>query len=740
MRTMRRPRRALGWVAVAAATAGLALAALLLRRERDAPPVRPRSDPASIAAAPALVPPGAVAVPAIVEVAREPAAAAPQPAPGAGDSSPLIVEVIARATGAAVPGAEVFVAEPTAQDRAFDRHRFSPTLPEEQGHRFVADAAGRVELAVPPPYGVVAARHGSEFGRAEHSGERNEPRAPDSRILQVPIEPDRALEIRVAYAAGRPCAELAFDLYVRSGPSRDLPVWSARTAGPKATAVLPHARALFRSLELLGGPTQPNVELLPRLPLAPGALVPTQLSAADVERGEVAILLPSGAPLELVAETADGSRFDGPLLYFVAAAASGGSYRGEQVRAEAGIARLAWVPARARLAVAAVPCDRSFLPGEIEFAGPDGPGGVVEARVRLGAPNPAPPGELADRPVFRVRVLDAAGAPLARERVSWAVECGDSNRDFGYCDADEQGRARIELGRSIAPRVRATLTVQAGDCSPSRFDVTGQALPGVVDLGEAACTSAAIAIDGVVVDRSGAPLPGVRVTARDQWSGSERDATTDAAGGFAIAAAGAGGSQWLRAEFGDAAPSGTIVAPRASGVRLVLDTGAVRGRVVAPAGVALGGMQVVLRNERHWASARVEDDGRFLIRSVKPGHYTLAVYPPDDPDPLARLAGVDVDSSGNAADLRLAAIDIAAAVAFVTLTVTDEHGAPLSGVTIESLRIPRAVALTDFAGRAKFLRYARPLLLRAQAEGRAPGLWDGVAEDREIALLPRRGP
>lgn len=669
-------------------------------------------------------------------------------------SPPLEIRVVDAATKQPVAGARVDFAIPQhfsfAENAEFEH---SATVAEDRGTAYRADGRGIVVLPGIPRQFVASASDGGRFARSEFhwrdSSERSAPRA--GVVLE--LERDQSLEVRAAYVSGQPCPGIELGLAVagrdrKGGWSVAGVAWRGTAAGPGATVEVRHVqwyrhRPFGRSL-----PRLETLVVVPELHLR--ERVPTPIGEEDLARGRLTVLLPPGSALRVVPETPDGAPFLGKAAYWVEGAGRDSAFAGLAVDCASGEFFVPWVPAGVMLSVTAVPCDRSFLPSRTQVAGSSRSGEAVAARLRFQARNPAPPSELFGRPVVAFRALNASGGAVGGARVRWSLESAESGRpgsevDSGAVAADASGRVRIELAGSVHPERTATLALALDgghESAATTLDLSGRALPGVLELGDVAFDEFRISLAGVVVDTGRAAVPGARVIARELDGGDLDVVQTDAHGHFSLVGRASRGRIALTAELGTVRSASVEVPIDAEDARLVLDVPAVRGRLIGAPASCLEGLRVHVRSGAASAFAVTDAAGRFSIRSPPRRACALSVFGPGDAEPLVILRDLYVDERGGCSDERLERVDLQGRVHPVRLRVRAPDGSIPQGC--EVLLLGRGASSQgaklrlDANGELVLVRYRLPLAvsIRGGAAFATQNFAD-VDADIDVVLQPR---
>jgi len=278
---------------------------------------------------------------------------------------------------------------------------------------------------------------------------------------------------------------------------------------------------------------------------------------------------------------------------------------------------------------------------------------------------------------YEGRVVDEKGAPVAAADVRILGEAGR--------DAVVPLRDRFTSGAdgrfSFAAPEDAVLEAHKPGFAPGRgrVDYTAR-VTGRLTLRLAQSRSGLLAIDGVVEDAAGTPLPSATVIAQAQTSRDEAAARTGADGRFRLDALAPGG-WWLRAERTGFAPAAVVAQAGETGVRLQLGGGGrieglVRdrrtGKPVAP-------FTVIVQSVTVRAVSVVDPDGRYALQDLAPGTAVLGVVAPGyAPSAEAR---VPVPAPGAAP--AVVDFDLAAGGRLSGVVLTRGSRAPVTGANVE---------------------------------------------------------
>lgn len=296
-----------------------------------------------------------------------------------------------------------------------------------------------------------------------------------------------------------------------------------------------------------------------------------------------------------------------------------------------------------------------------------------------------------------VTLRDPEGAPVTRGAVTVGAALTERR---GVLDA--RGRARIE---GLSPGA-TVLDVDLDGFVPVHEEIVlveGQTLARLVSL------SRGLAIDGILVDESGAPIAGASVQASRE--GARRypvaGTRTHDDGTFRIEGLEPGAHRLTAYGTGIDVPRSEPMTVPATGIRLVAThLGEVRARLLAPAGRAPKGLTVgAYQEDGGSASSEGWNDGRVSWK-VPRGRWRLTVRAPGFA-PVER--SVDVASAGPL-DLGEIVLDEGASVEGV---VVGRDGVALTGVRVGGTDLDddaQAQSGTDGRFRLDHLRRARVTL------------------------------
>ena len=384
--------------------------------------------------------------------------------------------------------------------------------------------------------------------------------------------------IVVWYAGGRQGDEPA----PAASESPEPEAWSPK---PPAAAAPPPAPA----------PARP-------LTLSPATVSPTD-AAAGVLAGAV-LDWGTGAPVagaEVAIEGAEGtsSFVSGPDGRFEVTPPAPGRYR---VVSALAAGYLPWAPEASPLELVARP--RQRIDGVVIYLVP-----AIEYRGRVVTPDGEP------APGATVVLLDAAAGERARAPI------------------DDRFVADDEGGFTFRAPDGALLEARHDGFAPGRAVVDGAVTVSrelTITLGaRGGAAPADLTIAGVVVDASGAPVGGARVTAEAGELARRAVAETDADGRFVVGPLDPG-THAVVAHARGHAPVAVAADAGAAGVELRLGAAArITGRVVDPGGAPVPAASIVVLARagvatRTVAVAQVFDaEGRFAVEDVAAGDYQL---------------------------------------------------------------------------------------------------------------------
>ncbi|MCB9833286.1 MAG: hypothetical protein H6807_12510 [Planctomycetes bacterium] len=528
------------------------------------------------------------------------------------DPHGIRVRVVEVATGAPLPGVDVFVDRGELDYRLLFGLQLSiAELMRDHARRFRSDAKGEVWLPRPDEQGIATVIDARRFGQVElwHH----------SRDLLLLVHELKSLAARVVEADGRPAA--------------GIPVAWSRGEGAGRRVVLRE----------FSGPD--GRVSLPLATLDPADTEPHELAIEGLFAERVARTfdpaLPPIEPIELVlpphgrVEVLVRGRDGGALAYGphrVSLGAGGGPED-----------RVCLLPRDGRACLEVVGLDlgldawmdsqllADFEPLRLEFAGPTRAGETVTVELR--------PPEALDRCVLTGRAV-AVGGPLIGARLDLEFQGNDGEgNDIGWTAqgrCDDSGRFRIGLrpARPEARLDRLVVVARRDDEAPARGQVELPELAvGLHDLGDVVLRPEGFLLSGRVIDRQGEAIPaiGLRIKGHAPAGGAADpagviDCFTDRAGAFScygsITAAeldlGLNSHDYFLEE--DRVPNG------ARGLDLVASRlGSLRLRCVAPDGQPVLGLLVEIERGSRLIYVAVTDQNGRLQVGLRPGPFTITI-------------------------------------------------------------------------------------------------------------------
>ena len=646
------------------------------------------------------------------EDARPARSTAPEPerradsTAGASGSS-LLVEVVEKATGRAVPGAEVLFADHDGEelpDLDIDLVGLEMSVEGAGGFsggkvslqprmgKVTADENGLARIPVTPERSVqVLARAEGLLGRAVFAPA--DPADRERERERIELLSDWDLEVEVQTASGAPASEVPV---VLSGGSSS---WSSSTGSTTdASGRARFAHAGFRIAEA------PELSWSAGVDLPLGTPLVRALDPAERPRAPLVFRLPPlGAALVSVLEADGGPAEDGTQVQL-------GIVRPGEPRDVSPFAS----ERRARTSKSTVAGKAVFelveLGGELEilanhqgqnavtreyFPGPQRAGERVPCTLVLGL----------DHPVLVLRAVDVEGKPLVREELQldgWTRTTYTSNRENRTTRTDEHGGFRIDVpGKWSEGDVSRTIVRARKGEIGALLDLARAFEPGLNALGDLVLAPAPLLVAGRVVDDRGAPVEGARVSVQvaleeqggqpSQWEALELEESpeTDGAGAFTVRGFAFGDELLLTPQRGSERGDPVRSPAGARGIELLLvRTGEVAGRVLLDPGVPREEIDLTLRrdgleevDDLPWEGghARPGEDGAFRIASLLPGTYRLEVGL-EDGVVLEEVPQVEVIAGETSRDPRLTAIDLRGKLfTYRFELVTPEEGSELRG-------------------------------------------------------------
>ena len=181
-----------------------------------------------------------------------------------------------------------------------------------------------------------------------------------------------------------------------------------------------------------------------------------------------------------------------------------------------------------------------------------------------------------------------------------------------------------------------------------------------------------------------------------------------------------------------------VLAPRAElAGRLVVDPSLPLSRlfvIATPRVPSADGWESELR-------VRPEPDGRFVVRGVAPGEYSVSVRAVDGYALLGQVDGVIAIAGERTSDARLDPLDLRMGHRTVTVRIVDERGEPFGGeLAVLVRRVDAEGEHIEYAplsrGAARLLVGERAPSVTVTAAGHSTQFLGEVSEDRVVTLLP----
>jgi len=657
------------------------------------------------------------------------------------------VLVVHGETEAAVPGAEVYFLDiESLEIEALARSKMDiQEIFHRYARRFLADDGGRV--TVPPANAAVMATAPDLWGGGQLRKDQEEP-------YTLELYPDPLLRVRVVNAAGEPLAGIPVTIMRGEYGYGDPPV---DTRAPDGIAEFEHVLAMARMEEV--GPIRVGLAL----PLHEE--VAQEIDVEDPPQEPIEFVAPPLGRLE-VRVVSEGRALDEPVFVTVLPA------REDEADEDRGFRRSMALQTNRR--VLDVGEERVVVPVgiglELEVTASTESGlGPVEERVSgprtAGATKSVELRLVPIKPVLVGRIVDPEGAPVAstalRNRLRTVRE-GGSGSTGSQTRTDEEGRFRYVMrdDRPFEEGTR-TLTFTTEDDAPepaeARVDLSYVLPPGETDLGDLILGSKPLLVSGTVVDEAGAPVPKAQIrVAREERYGSSNEhvywdslsdlrGTSDDDGRFRIHGMAEEGLLGIRARH-DGYAQGEYVrfSPFSSDVVIILESaGRIVGRVLHDGEGSRPPVDIRARldtgEDEGSHGVSFEDEGRFEIRSLPPGSYTVTVTLGSSQNPLLEVSGVVVRSGETTEDPRLAEIDLRGRLHRFTVTVVDVDGKPPERV-MASYRSPNdpegeeswAMAWRDGLLRIDTLHEAVDVDISAQ--GYRSLRLEGLSSDEKVVL------
>jgi hypothetical protein len=386
-----------------------------------------------------------------------------EPAPRPSTDARLEVRVVAGASGAPVPeaqvtwlGFEAATALPGGSHEGWARAR------AKLGRTTAVDPEGRARLELPAGRVLL-------FASAQGLWAQGSAEAEDAGPIELRLLPDVTLEVGVNDARGAPCPGIPVGLFTRFDDHENHPFPALLLLAATSD---PHGLARFEHVQVVAKPSQGSEHLVAlRLPLG-----------TDVERVLVPTQEQAERPVLALPET-------GRVTFVCPSLTSGyvELHRVEELEHGLGSAPDCVVPlsdGRAEFAFVGLGLELEYELGSEEFATPLV--GRLRGPARAGdALELTPPGlELV--PEVRGVLVDEDGRALASRRVdAWITfeEDGQSSSEGSECRTDERGGFRLHVPRLENRALRRSLGFS--DESRESLTIPFELPPeGALDLGE----------------------------------------------------------------------------------------------------------------------------------------------------------------------------------------------------------------------------------------------------------------
>jgi hypothetical protein len=577
--------------------------------------------------------PGAATGPSAAEPTGESGAAPVRASP---DETPILVRV--KGSDGATAGLSVAILGPFEGEGLPPEIEAAKSWDEivaavlSRGRALEPDSVGHLRIPRFAGRAVVAAKQGGLSGLAWIDADR--------ATWDIWLGREATLDVVVRDAAGRPCADVIVLLATESDDGQ-IPRGSAVTVEPDGAARISGART--------------NA-----LAFGERHVVTVALPFAQRPRADVDLEKPSAQPVVLRlpetgivrCEVAEGAAADGRVVRLRRLAKEArslvvmwrdGDPNDTCVPVRDGAAVFARVGLGLELEAEVPGPDESQASIRRRFAGPRLAGEVVTVRLEPGG----------EKPVVTGRPVDGNGDPLCRRRFSaHLAEPEQRPGEWGTIEpqgrTDEAGRFRIVVDRPMEVRTGIQFGMELDDRGASGFMFAawtelprGFAQP-ETDVGDIRVAGIALVASGVVVDAAGKRVAGAKVRAMEAngevWEPIREIAAvkTGPSGEFRLRGDGAAAQVpvgvTLEGRYvADPAP----VQRGTTGVRLVLaEAGSIAGSVgervrnerleVVVAGDAARNGDAEMRFHGG-ISVFVDDEGRFEVRSLRPGRARVAI-------------------------------------------------------------------------------------------------------------------
>jgi hypothetical protein len=440
---------------------------------------------------------------------------------------------------------------------------------------------------------------------------------------------------------------------------------------------------------------------------------------------------------------------------------------------EGGVARFPYVGLGLQLEIEVASTDDSRVTVKQKFAGPTAAGEETVVRVTVGGRRPGVVGRLAD----------AKGAPIAGlALVAGIIEPGRSTDiDWGErvsCTTDAGGRFRFAFDRDPGDATSAKLEIgrsadRGGGSSVVRIalvDLPAVLPSGDVDVGDVVYRGTGLLVGGVVVDEEGKPLAGVTIAAMETGGGAMRSPLDE------VAEVKSGADGQFRLE-GDPSQGRVLLGASLDGrfvaARLSFAAGATDVRVVMQkAGGIAGSVRLPSRRQGHdgWVliqgptqdngdtgyrfdgeglSVAIEEDGKFEVRTLRPGRARVAIRLGwNEDDTILVVEDVEVVAGQVTRDPRLQDVDASKSLRALKVLVRDRDGKPVQGAEIHFRPVGsdgywKQAGSTDENGTATVQAKAEDasksgLDLVVTAHGYRSGVVRAAKDDATIVLEPAK--
>lgn len=355
--------------------------------------------------------------------------------------------------------------------------------------------------------------------------------------------------------------------------------------------------------------------------------------------------------------------------------------------------------------------------------------------------------------IWRGRIVDTNGAPLGPSTVRVSFELRPEGPHFDEAWPVRVGAdGRFSLFTRPWPETQAGLalavyrfTERGTPCAVARRSLPPSGGAGSHELGDFVLVDIPVAVAGTVVGPEGHPVAGALVTpsipdlvddgeSTQKSVRSPQPSITDSRGRFEIRAEientprdqlavtaemGERVSEPLLANIGERELRLVLGAPGTIGGSVLLDSSLATSMMLVHATrMGLEGTRLPVLGEK----ARVlAPDGRFELRGLRPGTYTIHVVYAANGCEVAAVPSVVARAGESTRDARLDPLDLRGACRLVTLRLLDERGTPVREARAFSRPSGDPEASWTFAGREgdglQLLFDGRPLDVTISAVG-----------------------